>query len=125
MKTLFTTMIIALSLALFLGLSTQAFAADKQGEEAVVSVKQCINASRIWETDVIDNQTIVFHMYGNKSWVNNLPYACPNLYIEGFSYNLQIDKLCNTDIITVLNIPAKCGLGTFEPYSEKSEDNES
>jgi len=64
-------------------------------------------------------------MYNNKSWVNTLPYACPNLYHEGFSYNLQIDKLCNTDIITVLNIPAKCGLGTFEPYSEKSEDNES
>jgi len=114
----------AFVLLLFLDGHAMAAAMDKSGEGSDQSGKQCIVASRIYKTDVKDNQTIVFEMYNNKSYINRLPYQCPNLYQEGFSYNLQVNKLCNTDMITVLNFFTKCGLGTFEPYNEQSASPE-
>jgi len=126
MKRITMSIMMAFVLLLFLDGFAMAAAVDKSGEGSDLSAKQCIVASRIHKTDVKDNQTIVFEMYNNKSYINRLPYQCPNLYQEGFSYNLQINKLCNTDMITVLNFFTKCGLGTFEPYNEEpaaSEEN--
>jgi hypothetical protein len=126
MKKSVMTLMMAMMLVLFLGGFAMAAAMDNSNEGSTESGKQCIQASRIDNVDVKDNQTIVFHMYNNKSFVNKLPFECPNLYHEGFSYNLQINKLCSTDIITVLNFPTKCGLGTFEPYTESAtEDKDS
>ena len=127
MKTLDTTIMITIVLTLFLGGSTMAgITTDKGGEKSGESAKQCIQPSRIEDVDIMDNQTIVFHMYNHKSWVNKLPYHCPNLYHEGgFQYTRQLDELCSTDIITVINTYTKCGLGTFQPYTEPEDKTDS
>lgn len=121
MKKIYMITMMAIMLTFFLGGSAlTGVIQDKDQTGTAVSKKQCIQSSRIKNSDVIDNQTIVFHMYHNKSWVNKLPYPCPNLYHEGgFKYVLHEDKLCSTDIITVLHTHAKCSLGSFEPYIEK------
>jgi len=121
MKTLFAALMMISAVMIVLGGFTIAGIVDnkdKNGETPEEFAKQCIQTSRIEEIDVIDNKTIVFHMIQDKSWVNTLPYYCPNLYHEGgFKYDRQVDKLCSADIITVINTYTKCGLGTFKPYT--------
>lgn len=86
--------------------------------------RRCIELYLINETEVIDDQTIVFHMLNNKAWINTLPYECPQLRIEdGFVHQTSLHRLCNVDIITVMNQGVSCGLGMFEPYSESDEKN--
>ncbi|MCH8683891.1 DUF6491 family protein [Pedomonas mirosovicensis] len=83
----------------------------------------CIDLIRIDRTEVLDDQTILFHMKGGKIWRNRLPYKCPQLGFEkAFSHKTTISRLCSIDTITVLNTTARmpgatCGLGEFEAYT--------
>lgn len=97
---------------------------DKDSTEPAASSKRCIRRFMINETEVIDDQTIVFHMLNNKAWKNTLPRQCPQLKIEDrFAYRTSLDRLCNVDIIKVMNHGVSCGLGMFEPYSEADKEN--
>ena len=83
----------------------------------------CIDLIRIDRSEVVDDQTILFHMKGGKVWKNTLPYKCPRLGFEkAFSHKTSINRLCSVDIITVLDTTARmpgasCGLGKFEAYT--------
>lgn len=83
----------------------------------------CIDLIRIDRSEVVDDQTILFHMKGGKIWKNTLPYKCPRLGFEkAFSHKTSINRLCSVDIITVLDTSARmpgasCGLGKFEAYT--------
>jgi hypothetical protein len=122
MKTVFNTLMIISVAVILMGGFTLTGAIDHKDKSSVIpdeSGKSCIQPSRIKNVDVLSNTTIVFHMFQDKSWVNTLPYSCPNLYHEGgFQYDRQAGKLCNTDIITVINTHIRCGLGTFKPYTK-------
>ena len=82
--------------------------------------QRCVSLAQIRSTRVLDAQTILFEMGGNKTLANRLPRKCPGLAFEKrFGYKTSLNQLCNTDVITVLtNIGAgaTCGLGFFEPY---------
>lgn len=91
-------------------------------DEVVGEAKHCVLLTSVRSTEVVDDQTILFHMNGRKTLVNNLPRKCPGLRSHrAFSYKTSIGKLCNTDIIRVYEgdyFGAACGLGMFEPYDE-------
>ncbi len=82
----------------------------------------CINFRNIRGTQVIDDQTIDFHVTGNKVYRNTLPNRCPQLgFQRAFAYQTSISQLCSMDVITVI-VPgsgpmtgASCGLGKFTP----------
>ena len=101
-----------LCLATILLSSNIALAAD--------DVEKCLSTHRIDHTEILDGQTILFHMIGKKVYVNKLPRRCPGLsFHKAFSYKVHQNRLCNTDIIRVYQgdyFGAACGLGKFEPY---------
>ena len=83
--------------------------------------ESCIFTPRISRTDVIDSQTILFHMGRRDVYMNRLPRHCPGLARErAFTYTIRGSQLCSLDIIRVLETPtmrmlgASCGLGKFE-----------
>ncbi len=84
--------------------------------------QNCVDTNRIRSTRVVDDQAIDFTMNDGTILRNSLPNRCPGLGFEqAFSYSTSINRLCNVDIITVLNQGggnrrgASCGLGMFVP----------
>jgi len=75
----------------------------------------CVRVARIRGTKIVDDSTILFQMRSGKTYRNKLPYECDGLWFEdGFAYGTQIERLCSTDTITVLNRGTTCGLGQFK-----------
>ena len=85
----------------------------------------CITPSNIRQTVVIDDSTILFYMRGGGkvTYRSSLSHACPNLGRENrFSYKITMNRLCNSDLITVLEQYGAglregftCRLGSFYP----------
>jgi len=83
----------------------------------------CVVVSSIDRTDVIDDQTILFYMRGNKIYRNYLPRKCPGLERnDRFSYQVTGGRLCDIDTVTVLeqwgsrlSSGFTCPLGEFHP----------
>lgn len=95
-------------------------AAHNAGPESCISVKD------IRKTHVRDDRTIDFELNDRSVMRNTLPYTCPQLGFEGnFSYTTTADRLCSTDVITVLvtgnSRGASCGLGAFRPLPAKAK----
>ncbi len=88
----------------------------------------CVSLNRLDRTEVVDNQTILFHMKGKKTLVNNLPRRCPGLsFHKAFSYKTSIGRLCKQDVIRVFegsHFGAACMLGVFDPYIIQEEDQQ-
>jgi hypothetical protein len=98
-----------------------------------------VQTQSIARTDILDDQTIIFYMRGkNVAYRNYLPNKCPGLKrADRFSYQVTAGRLCNIDLITVLEIGLRvdreipggfergftCRLGDFHPLSP--EDIES
>lgn len=97
-------------------------------EQPAAKTVDCVDLIRIDRTEVLDDQTILFHMKGGKIWRNRLPYKCPQLGFEkSFSHKTSINRLCSVDTITVINTGARmpgatCGLGVFEEYTPPKKD---
>ncbi|WP_246204996.1 DUF6491 family protein [Altericroceibacterium indicum] len=84
----------------------------------------CIDSSRIDRSTVYDDYTIDFTMRGGKTYRNTLSNRCPGLgFNRAFTYSTNINSLCNTDTITVLqngnNLGVTCGLSDFVPVKLK------
>ena len=92
--------------------------------KVIGEAESCINNQRIRHPRVRSDQVIDFEMSGGDVYRNILPNRCPRLgFEEAFSYQTSISRLCNTEIIYVLEqtgggVPrrgAGCGLGDFVP----------
>lgn len=89
--------------------------------------KDCIDLVRLDRTDVIDDQTILFYMDNRDVFLNSLPSKCPGIgFEERFMYRVSMNRLCSTDLITViyqagfgLTEGPSCRLGKFEPVSQE------
>lgn len=98
---------------------------DRADDDAFDRTPQsCIPASRIDRTEVIDDNTILFHMRGrDQAYANYLPERCPNLgREERFSYQLRSRQLCDITLITVIEDIGfgpgfTCRLGEFHPVT--------
>lgn len=103
-----------------------------QGPPAKVvgETESCISITRIRNSRVHDDRTIDFEMTGGKVYRNTLPGRCPRLgFEEAFTYSTSLSRLCNTEIIYVLESVggelrrgAGCGLGDFVPIEYLDED---
>ncbi len=120
-----------------------AYAGEKRSKddryiiEKIGEPKSCIIRSQIRSTDVIDDRTIDFKMRNGDIYRNTLPNKCSGLrFEEAFSYRTSTNRLCNVDIIRVLDSTAgrietrgACGLGKFQEITktkrEKAKKNES
>jgi uncharacterized protein DUF6491 len=97
---------------------------------ATDNAERCITLRSIKQTKILDDQNILFYTSGNRNYKNHLPYPCGGLAVaDTFMYRTSESKLCNVDIITVLNklsssfMPGpSCGLGMFEPVDQQQLD---
>jgi hypothetical protein len=99
--------------------------AETRAEKYLGEKVMCIEVSRIKETRVLDDQTILFEMRGGTFYINRLPVRCPGLKISGgFSYTTSSQKLCQQDSIKVVQagseLGGSCPLGEFVQFNEKS-----
>jgi hypothetical protein len=98
--------------------------AETKSEKYLGKKENCIDISRIKETRVLDDQTILFGMRGGEFYLNRLPVKCVSLKIAGgFSYSTSIDKLCKQDTIKVVQQSSApsftCSIGEFVEFKEK------
>lgn len=121
MKTLIANIIAALAGCIFA--AGLAFADDDlpeglEGYTATGEMVNCVSTTRISNTKIIDDDTILFDMKGKKVYLNRLSHSCHGLLMAGgFSYRLSTSQLCRGEIITVLEAVgsgASCALGKFE-----------
>jgi hypothetical protein len=106
--------------------------ARAEDEESLDRTPQdCISTSRIRETDVIDDHTILFRLRGGAVYSNILDRGCPGLgRNKRFMYEARGGRLCDIDTITVLEQWSSrlqegftCGLGQFHPITELEADD--
>jgi hypothetical protein len=107
-------------LALCLPLAAQA-ASNKMDMGSV-----CLNLADIDHTEILDDQTVLFHMRDGAVWENMLPEACTGLKAaNGFDFIGQQGtggqgKICgNIDLIHVANSDTSCAIGAFLLYQAK------
>jgi hypothetical protein len=92
-------------------------AADGKADDFDRSPKDCITPSNIKETKVIDDSTILFYMRGSSKVTYRIAmsHECPNLARENrFSYKTTMNRLCDSDLITVLE---QYGVGLREGFT--------
>lgn len=100
----------------------ESLAADLFGES-----RNCVNVRRISRTDVLDDRSILFYMYGSEIYLNKLPHRCSGLRMaDAFSYDVRTSQLCDIDMIRVvrtfgggLSPGIGCPLGKFQQVSEE------
>ena len=93
--------------------------------------QSCINLREVDRTRVPNENTILFYLRGGDVYRNNLPSRCPNLdFDERFMYRVTGNRLCDTDVITVVEdlgfgvlSGATCGLGPFQPITEEEAES--
>jgi hypothetical protein len=103
---------------------------DAQRSGADGAAQRCLSLNRIDHTEIVDDDTILFHLRGREIYENSLPRRCPQLSSEErFMYRVSGSQLCDLDTITVLDdigfgfMPgATCGLGQFVPISAEAAD---
>ena len=102
------------------------FAEDEKDESIGEEGKRCLPSRQISSTQVIDSEHIVFRMRGGEIYVSKLKRRCPGLRPrDAFSYRTSSNRLCDIDVITVLDNfggslrqGGSCRLGKFYPISE-------
>jgi hypothetical protein len=116
--------IMAIGALLFVTLFSFNAAAEKKAVIYLGEKVNCVEVSRIKETRVLDNQTILFEIRGGAFYLNRLPVTCSGLKISGgFSYSTFVDKLCKQDSIKIVEpgsaAGSTCPLGEFIQFNQK------
>jgi hypothetical protein len=120
-------LILLFGCGLFGMLPLATLAADNSAD---ATAERCVALNRVSNTEVIDDQNILFHMRGGDIFVNRLPYRCPGLRRDRvIMYRTSAQQLCDLDVITVLDNTGfgftpgpSCGLGRFYPVSKEEAD---
>jgi hypothetical protein len=108
----------ALALLLFSTLFASSVFAESQADKYLGERKMCLDITKIKDTQILDDQTILFETYGGVVYISRLPILCDGLRVAGgFSYSTAISKLCKQDIIEIVDEGpfngSACGLGEF------------
>lgn len=120
------------SVGLAVFLSANALAQDDEiypVDESVES-ERCVSLTRLKDTDILNERNILFILRGNKIYRNVLPRRCPSLRNNrAISYRPTLNRLCESDLITVLEDPGfgsmagpSCVLGKFYLMTEAEAD---
>jgi hypothetical protein len=89
--------------------------------------RRCINIRKLKRTEVVDDQHVLFYMFGKTIYLNALERRCRGLARERrFAYSTYSGSLCSFDTIEVLldfggdlQTGASCRLGRFFLTSEE------
>jgi len=97
--------------------------AETRADKYLGEKEMCLETSRIKETRILDDQTILFEERGGAFYINRLAVRSPGLKIAGgFSYSTSIAKLCSQDSIKVVSpgsSPSSTALlGEFVKFKE-------
>ena len=105
--------------ALLVPMLLLAACADKPDSQEARKANVCLAPAWINNTEIVDDNTILFKMKDGKMWKNTLQDKCFGLKIEGgFAYEVRGDSICgNQQIIHVLRTHSICSLGEFTPYT--------
>jgi hypothetical protein len=114
--------IIAGGLAAAMATTTQAQGEPRQATDGEAPNRHCLSISRIDRIEKVDDQTLIFHMHGNKKYINHLPYRCGGLKRNSFLHETSLNSYCDLDTISVIDTSlgmrlGSCPLGPFEPYT--------
>ena len=98
--------------------------------DPTLAFDRCIPVSRVADTDVLDDQNILFRMRGRELYRNFLPRRCPGLRNrDAFSYESRTGSLCRGDLVEVLEIGGigprvgtPCQLGGFYPVTAEEAE---
>jgi hypothetical protein len=99
---------------------------DEETESLDRTPQDCISTTRIKDTEVVNDNTIVFEMRGGVYYSNILERECPGLMRNNrFRHKTTNTRLCDIDTITVLEQWGggfqdgfTCQLGGFHPITE-------
>lgn len=107
------------ALALAIAASPAAFAAPPSATPA----PRCLDTTRIINTSVPDERTILFHMQDGSVYANHLQNSCSGLKFHGFAYVAQPphDICANMQTIRVIDDGAICMLGNFETVTAEEK----
>lgn len=94
-------------------------AMDRVEEPEAAETRNCLPMSQIRRIETVDDQTLLFHMHGDRKYVNHLPYRCPGLKQNSFVHETSMNSYCDLDIISVVDLTigmrmGSCPLGEFE-----------
>ncbi|KQN25138.1 hypothetical protein ASE86_02450 [Sphingomonas sp. Leaf33] len=111
------------ALATVLLIAAPALARDEPVPPAIKigAAVSCISTVGM-RSEVRSDRVIDFTVAG-RTYRNTLPQGCPGLgFDRSFAYRVPQPRLCDVDIITVLQSPgvsggASCGLGKFQPIA--------
>jgi hypothetical protein len=100
---------------------------EEEKQEKPENAVSCVNTSRIRNTTIVDDSSILFYMRGKTVYLNVLRRQCRGLAREGrFSYRSSTGSLCHLDSIRILygtaggmREGASCGLGYFQEVTEE------
>ena len=117
--TLISALAVASVLAMMAGPAQKAAAVDTEP-------RACLDLMRIDHTSVVDDQNILFYTHGGGIYLNHLSHRAPGLDMNRpFMYRTSLSRLCQHDVITVLEDHffgffegASTTLGKFEPIDE-------
>jgi hypothetical protein len=80
----------------------------------------CINVSRLQTIEIVDEQTIVFYLPGERIYRNSLHQRCPNLdRTDTIRYDItasRLARLCGSEMVDTED-GIRCRLGRFEPIT--------
>jgi hypothetical protein len=121
---------VALCASTLLASSATSWADDKDKDDFDRTPRDCVATTAIDRTQILDDQTILFHMRGKRVFRNYLPKKCPGLKREGrFMYQTTHAQLCDVDMVTVLEewggrfTPGfTCKLGDFQPITREEAE---
>jgi hypothetical protein len=83
--------------------------------------ERCISTNRIRDTEILDDETVLFYLRGRRAYINMLDYTCNGLASAGrFAMEVRSGRLCSVDTITVIYVSSRipgmtCRLGEFYP----------
>ncbi|UTW59903.1 hypothetical protein KFE96_06265 [Kordiimonas sp. SCSIO 12603] len=98
--------------------------------EQTGETKACIKVSRIRNTKVLDDYTIIFNGRNKTSYLVNLENRCHGLgFEESIAYTVRAGSLCRSDIFSVINrgggfIRSTCGFASFEVMKKLPKDQQ-
>lgn len=107
-------------------------AAEKGSESSEGTQRRCLSLNQIRRIEVVDDQTLKFHMHGGgPDYLNHLPYRCTGLKRRGaFMHATSTSNYCDLDIITQIDTMigmrlGSCPLGKFEAVERASKGEDS
>ena len=103
--------------------------AESKAEKYLGPPEMCLDSTRIKESLILDDQTILFKMLGGQIYLNRLTVPCVGLKMgNGFGYSTSLSKLCKQDPTTVIEsgsgLGSTCLLGDFLPFKYEGESKD-